>query len=115
VTVPTRTDDQRLSALAYANHVRLRRAALKRMLKKSSTPRQLAAVELLDPPDWLRTMKASDLLLAVPKVGSARVTLLFARGGVSMAKTVGGLSDRQRQVLVDWLDPEACAAGRRAV
>jgi hypothetical protein len=58
---------------------------------------------LLDPPQWLATAKVFDLLLAMPKVGRVRANNMLRANDVSPSKTVGGLSERQRRVLVDAL------------
>ncbi len=44
-----------------------------------------------------KTERVSVLLLAVPKYGSVRVSRLLTKTRISDSKTLGGLSDRQRQ------------------
>lgn len=93
---PARTPEQFREALAEANRVRMFRAQMKRDLKAGKViPLSL----LLDPPAELRTMKVSDFLLAIPSVGQAKVTRAFLVCRVSMVKTLGGLSPRQRDEL----------------
>ena len=94
---PSRTVEQRMAALEHGNRIRLYRAQVKRDLKagRRSVLDELAAVD-----DRLASMKVFDLLLAVPKLGRVKVSRLLARNGISPSKTVGGLSERQRRVLV---------------
>ncbi|MEA2495599.1 MAG: hypothetical protein QOJ29_3510 [Thermoleophilaceae bacterium] len=98
-TAPTRSPSQRMDALKRANMIRTRRANLKRDLKAG---RKTVVPLLLDPPDWLATMKVWDLLLAVPKYGRVKVGVLLNDRtiAISPSKTIGGLSERQRGALV---------------
>lgn len=88
---------QRMEALQRANHVRSRRAQLKRDLKAGRQPIDQL---LLRPPDYLATAKVFDLLLAVPKYGRVKVNKILTQCKISPSKTVGGLSERQRRELV---------------
>jgi hypothetical protein len=102
--VPERTVQQRMDALEGANRVRLRRAQLKRDLKA----RRVSVCDVLaDPPAWVGTMKVFDLLLAVPKVGRTKANKMLRGCVVSPSKTVGGLSPRQRGVLLAALGSRA--------
>ena len=58
---------------------------------------------LLDPPDYLLTAKVFDLLLAVPKYGRVKVNRILTHCRISPSKTIGGLSERQRNELVSFL------------
>ena len=58
---------------------------------------------LLDPPDYLLTAKVFDLLLAVPKYGRVKVNRILTHCRISPSKTIGGLSERQRNELVSYL------------
>lgn len=90
---PTRSPDQRMDALKRANEIRFARAQLKRDLKAR---RRNVLDILLEPPDWAATMKIFDLLLAVPKFGRVKVDKHLKDCRISVAKTIGGLTDRQR-------------------
>lgn len=92
---------QRMEALRKANEIRSRRALLKKELK--SGDRDIIDV-LNDPPEYLVTAKVIDLLLVVPKFGRVKATRVLTRCRISQAKTVGGLSDRQRIELVETLE-----------
>jgi hypothetical protein len=96
-----RSLDQRMDALSRANEVRVLRARLKRELKAG---RMSLGALLLDPPAYLETAKVFDMLLAVPKYGSAKTAKLLHGCRVSPSKTFGGLTERQRKELAGRLD-----------
>src|SRR5690349_7704785 len=100
VLAPERSLVQRMEALQRANDIRTRRARLKRDLKAG---RQPIHELLLEPPDYLETAKVFDLLLAVPKYGRVKVNKVLAQCRISPSKTIGGLSERQRTELVDFM------------
>jgi hypothetical protein len=97
---PERSYNQRMEALQRANHIRSRRAQLKRDLKAG---RQPIDELLLAPPAYLETAKVFDLLLAVPKYGRVKVNKILTQCKISPSKTVGGLSERQRRELVAFM------------
>lgn len=99
---PTRSLQQRMDALGRANNIRTRRADLKRDLKVGR--RSLADV-LLDPPDYLQTAKVVDLLIATPKFGRVKTNKVLSACRISPAKTIGGLSLRQRTELISRVRP----------
>jgi hypothetical protein len=97
---PERSLLQRMEALQRANEIRTKRAQLKRDLKAGrSSIHQL----LLQPPDFVETAKVVDMLLAVPKYGRVKVDKILRTCKISPSKTVGGLSERQRNELVSML------------
>lgn len=98
--LPIRTLIQRQEALNRGNEVRTERAVLKRDLKAG---RKKIHDCLLEPPEWLETMKVFDLLLAVPKYGRVKVNKILAQCRMSPSKTIGGMSQRQRAELVSML------------
>ncbi|HEX2160921.1 MAG TPA: integration host factor, actinobacterial type [Thermoleophilaceae bacterium] len=97
---PERSLTQRMDALKRANEIRTERARLKRDLKAGRI--QIHGL-LLDPPDYLTTAKVFDLLLAVPKYGRVKVNRILTHCRISPSKTIGGLSERQRNELVSYL------------
>lgn len=98
---PVRSLPQRMEALHKANDIRSRRAQLKKELKSGDAD----IIEVLkNPPEYLLTAKIIDLLLVVPKFGRVKATRVLTRCRISQAKTVGGLSDRQRAELIDLLN-----------
>jgi hypothetical protein len=102
VSVPARSLEQRERALAKANEVRLARARLK--LDLAAGRIELASV-LSDPPPCAQTAKLRDLLLAVPRIGPARVNRALAHCRIPDSKSIAGLSDRQRATLIELLHP----------
>ena len=98
--VPERTNEQRMKALRRANDIRTRRAQLKRDLKAGKVK---VDTLLLDPPEWVATAKAFDMILAVPKYGRVKANKILGHCRISPSKTIGGLSERQRAELVQFL------------
>ena len=98
--VPQRSLTQRLDALERANEVRTKRAQLKRDLKRG---RCSIHTLLMDPPGYIETAKVFDLLLAVPGFGRVKVDKVLTQCRISPSKTIGGLSQRQRDDLVSLL------------
>lgn len=89
-----------MDALHRANQIRSSRAQLKRDLKSGQVNiRDIIA----DPPEYVLTAKVYDMLLAVPKYGKVKATRFINHCRISQGKTVGGLSERQRNELVDLL------------
>lgn len=101
LNTPVRTIDQRFAALAVANQVRVERAKLKKAIKSGEVKAQAI---LADPPGYALTMKAHDLLLSVPKFGLVKANRAMKLCMMSPSKTIGGLSPRQRDALVEYLD-----------
>ncbi len=94
---PERSFDQRMEALRRANDIRVRRARLKKDLKDGSV--EIERI-LSNPPEYVSTAKVFDILMAVPKFGRVKASRFLNQCRISQAKTVGGLSDRQRAELV---------------
>ena len=78
----------------------MRRAQLKRDLKSG---RRSIHDLLSEPPEYLETAKVFDMLLAVPKYGRVKVNKILTQCRISPSKTIGGLSERQRTELVDFM------------
>ena len=96
-TAPERSLNQRMDALQRANEIRSRRAQLKRDLKAG---RASIHKLLLDPPEWVETAKVFDVLLALPKYGRVKANKILTTCRISPSKTIGGLSQRQRDELI---------------
>ena len=97
---PERSLDQRMDALKRANGIRTARAQLKKDLKAG----RVSIHDLLDsPPDYVLTAKVFDMLLAVPKYGRVKANRVLNQCRISPAKTIGGLSERQRKEMVSLL------------
>jgi hypothetical protein len=95
--VPERTHEQRMRALRRANEIRSRRAQLKRDLKAGKVNVEML---LSDPPDYVLSAKAFDMILAMPKYGRVKANKILTQCRISPSKTIGGLSERQRAELV---------------
>jgi hypothetical protein len=89
-----------MQALKRANHIRTKRAQLKKDLKAGKVR---VHTLLIDPPEYVLTAKVFDLLLAVPKLGRVKVNRMLNHCRISPSKTIGGLSERQRGELVSLL------------
>jgi hypothetical protein len=100
ITVPARTVNQRMTALTEANRIRTHRARLKRDI---AADRSLALDCITDPEHDVETMKVLDVLLAMPKTGRVKANRYLKHCAISPSKTLGGLSDRQRQELAALL------------
>lgn len=97
---PERSLEQRMDALGRANEIRTYRAQLKRDLKAG----RLNIHDLLrNPHEKLETMKVFDLLLSVPKYGRVKVKKMLDTCRISPSKTIGGMSERQRNELISML------------
>ena len=97
VQAPVRSLDQRMEALKRANDIRVKRAQLKKDLKSGA----ISIEQILsEPPEFVSTAKVFDMLMAVPKFGRVKAARLLNQCRISQSKTVGGLSDRQRHVLI---------------
>ena len=98
--VPERSREQRMRALRRANEIRSARAQLKRDLKAGKVKIEKL---LLDPPEYVLSAKAFDMILAVPKYGRVKANKILTQCRISPSKTIGGLSERQRSELVTQL------------
>lgn len=92
--------DHFMGLLNHANEIRSERAVLKRDLKAG---RKQVHNFILEPPDYLQTMKLFDLLFACPKYGRVKVSKILQECKISPSKTLGGLSTRQRAEVVSML------------
>lgn len=100
ISAPERSLDQRMNALERANEVRTTRADWKKAAARGEV--SVRAV-LEDPPELFRSMRILDLLLAQPHVGRVKALKMLRVATVSPAKTVGGLTMRQRVELAALL------------
>ena len=95
---PERTQKQRMDALRRANDIRSERARLKEQLRTG----EVVIVEVLaEPPVCVHTAKVMDLLLAVPKYGRVKAAKVLERCRISPARTINGLTPRQRKELLE--------------
>jgi hypothetical protein len=94
---------QHMRALARANRVRLARAELKRQVAEGETS---VADVVLSCPWEAETMSISDLLMSQHRWGRTRCRRFLASITMSETKTVGSMTDRQRQALAGRLAGE---------
>lgn len=100
IETPERSLKQRMDALEHANEIRSYRANLKRDIKAG----RVSIVSLLvEPPEEIETMKIFDLMLVVPKMGRVKVNKMLMQCRISPSKTIGGMSERQRDEVVSML------------
>jgi len=111
-TAPERSLAQRMTALETANAVRTFRAKLKKDMKAG---RVHAAGVLAEPVDErVKTMKVTDLLLAVPGIGRNKATQALKWAQIAPPKTVGGISRRQRKDLLHMLTGDSAIDYKRS-
>lgn len=97
---PHRSVVQLREALDLANRVRYARADMKRDIKA----RRLNVLDVLEDVPWYaETMKVLDLLAAQRNWGPKKSKRLLARCGISESKTIGGMTPRQRNALIELL------------
>lgn len=87
---------QYMRALERANKVRLARADLKRRIATGELP---AADVILQCPWEAHSMTIADLLMSQRRWGESRCRKLLVQLQISETKTLGSLTDRQRQTL----------------
>ncbi len=91
---------QYMRALERANQVRLARADLKRRIASG----EIDVTEvLLDCPWEADSMAVADLLMSQRRWGQTRCRKFLAQLPMSEKKTIGSMTDRQRQTLVAML------------
>jgi hypothetical protein len=91
---------QYMRALERANEVRLARAELKRKVAMDEI--EVAEV-ILDCPSEAQSMAVADLLMSQRRWGQARCRKFLAQIPMSEKKTIGSMTDRQRQTLAAML------------
>jgi hypothetical protein len=95
---------QHLRALARANEVRLARAELKRQVADG----EITAAHVIRECPWeAASMTVSDLLTSQRRWGTTRCRKLLSTIPMSENKTVGSMTERQRQALAALLGGHA--------
>jgi hypothetical protein len=102
---------QHMRALARANQVRLARAELKR---KVAVEQIDVADVILQCPWEAHSMAVADLLMSQHRWGQTRCRRFLAQIPMSEKKTVGSMTERQRQTLAAMLSAAGSAPGWRA-
>jgi len=96
-TTSSRRLEQRLEALERANEIRTLRAQLKRDLKGG---RKAIEDVLAQPPEYLASASILDLLIWTPKRKRIKATRVLRRCQITPTRTVGALTERQRQIII---------------
>jgi hypothetical protein len=91
---------QYLRALERANQVRLARAELKRRVAMNEID---VAEVILDCPWESHSMAVADLLMSQRRWGQTRCRKFLSQIPMSEKKTIGSMTDRQRQTLAAML------------
>ena len=111
VAVADSARSRALVALRRANAVREARAELKAAVAAG----EVTVAALLDyPPSSIETLAIGDLLCWQPRWGSARTGQLLRRAGIGELREVGRLTERQRLLLVELLQPRFAHPPRNA-
>ena len=92
---------QHMRALQQANRVRLARAELKRQVTDGETS---VADVVLECPWEAESMAIADLLMSQHRWGHTRCRRFLASIPMSETKTIGSMTDRQRQALAGRLN-----------
>jgi hypothetical protein len=102
---------QHMRALAQANRVRLARAELKRQVGEGECT---VAEVVLECPWEAESMTIDDLLMSQRRWGRTRCKRFLSAIQISESKTIGSLTQRQRQELADRLTSRAAAPPENA-
>jgi hypothetical protein len=103
---------QHMQALQRANEVRLARAELKRRIAYGDTS---AAEVVLSSPWEVDTMAVAELLMSQRRWGHTRARRFLAAIPMAETKTIGSMTERQRQTLASMLCPAAETPSSRAI
>jgi hypothetical protein len=95
---------QHLQALQRANRVRLARADLKRRIADGDVT---AGEVILTSPWEASSMAIGDVLMSQRRWGGTRCRKFLAMFRISETKTIGSLTERQRQAIAAQLDAHA--------
>ena len=100
--VPQSTPEQRQAALEKAAAARRIRAELKELLKTGSLSLE-KLFERADADELVGGMKVYSLVASLPGVGKVKAGRIMSEIGIADNRRIRGLSDRQRQALLDEL------------
>jgi hypothetical protein len=97
-----------MQALAYANRIRLARAAIKREVRSGDSS---AAEVVRTCPFEVETMTVSELLRAQQRWGRTRARKFLASLALNENRQLGRLTERQRQMLARELERKTLSRG----
>lgn len=96
--LPQLTDEQRRENLKKATEARTRQKEVKEKLKDGL----LKVSDVLSmEDDFIRRMKVSSLLRAIPGVGDAKAEAFMAKHHISKSRRIAGLGKHQKAALVE--------------
>lgn len=104
--------EQILAARKLADQARLAHARACRRVRDAgdaAAGAAQAAAILRDPPAHTANLRVLRLLCAIHRWGPTRARRVLAHERVSEMKTLGGLTERQREALAGMLDSAPCA------
>jgi hypothetical protein len=101
VSPPRRTEEQRKAALERAQDVRRLRSRLKAALKNGEI---LAVPVLREPPAYAKKMRAYEFVRSIRGLGNVKAGKMLRHCIIAPSKTLEGLSDRQRDALLEALE-----------
>jgi hypothetical protein len=106
MNMATQAAPQHMRALEQANRVRLARAELKRQVADG----EVEVAEIVRECPWeAESMAIAELLMSQHRWGRQRCRRFLAAIPMSETKTVGKMTERQREALAALLDPEGYA------
>ena len=100
--LPTMTPEQRTAALAKAAEARQARSALLAGVKSGETTLEQVFTQA---DDVAKKTRVVQVLRALPGYGAAKVAALLADAGVDEKRRVGGLTNAQRERLLEAVTP----------
>jgi len=108
VALPPLTDEERAAALEKAAAARRERAELKNRLKRGDTTLK-QMLNNAETEELLSRMKVSELLRALPSVGSTKAKAIMKELEIAPSRRVRGLGERQRTALLNKFDSRSAA------
>lgn len=101
--LPQLTDEQRQAALAKAAEARKARAAFTERIRKGELTLAQVFDQAASDPDGCPAakMKVTQVLKALPGVGTQTVTRLVEEIGISATRRVRGLGEQQKRLLLE--------------
>ncbi|MGH2913436.1 MAG: hypothetical protein ACRDMX_00435 [Solirubrobacteraceae bacterium] len=106
-TAPRTSERQPLRALEKANEIRTERAKLRRGIAVGAVS---AADVILHPPVAAASWPIGDLLMSQRRWGTTRCRRFLSVNQIAELRTVGQLTERQRQMLAGSLQTSARSA-----
>lgn len=103
MALPKFTAEQRTAALAKAAAARRTRMDLKDRLKRGTTTLTQVFTDA-DTDDVIGKTRVSDVLTALPQIGKVKAQDIMTDVGIAPTRRLRGLTERQRQALLEKFD-----------